>query len=61
MNILNFFPKLEKIKETEIKKPIFNNIDFWFKEKVIVQLAKIKKANFKNKRRGCAKLFYGFV
>ena len=36
--------EIEKIKEKEIKKPIFNNIDFWFKEKIIIQLAKIKKA-----------------
>ncbi|MDP3900068.1 MAG: transcriptional repressor LexA [bacterium] len=41
--------EIEKIKETEIKKPIFNNIDFWFKEKVIIQLAKIKKAILKIK------------
>jgi SOS regulatory protein LexA len=33
----------------KIKKPIFNNIDFWFKEKVIIQLAKIKKAILKIK------------
>jgi len=36
--------EIEKIKDQEIKKPNFNNIDFWFKEKVIIQLAKIKKA-----------------
>ena len=41
--------EIEKIKETEIKKPIFNNIDFWFKEKVIIQLAKIKRAILKIK------------
>ncbi|MDP2820987.1 MAG: transcriptional repressor LexA, partial [bacterium] len=41
--------EIEKIKETEIKKPIFNNIDFWFKEKVIIQLAKTKKAILKIK------------
>ena len=40
---------IEKIKETEIKKPHFNNIDFWFKEKVIIQLAKIKGAILKIK------------
>src|SRR3989339_130405 len=34
---------IEKIKETEIKKPHFNNIDFWFKEKAIIKLAKLKK------------------
>ena len=36
--------RIEKIKDAEIKKPNFNNIDFWFKEKVVIQLAKIKKA-----------------
>ncbi|MBU4299071.1 transcriptional repressor LexA [Patescibacteria group bacterium] len=41
--------EIEKIKDQEIEKPIFNNIDFWFKEKVIIQLAKIKKAILKIK------------
>src|SRR3989339_288768 len=36
--------KLEKIKDNEIKKPEFKNLDFWFKEKVIIKLAKLKKA-----------------
>lgn len=36
--------RIEKIKDKEIQKPNFNNIDFWFKEKVIIKLAKIKKA-----------------
>lgn len=36
--------RIEKIKDKEIKRPDFNNIDFWFKEKVIIKLAKIKKA-----------------
>src|SRR3989338_6114230 len=36
--------KLEKIKDSEIKKPEFKNIDFWFKEKVIIKLARLKKA-----------------
>ncbi|MFH1566090.1 MAG: transcriptional repressor LexA, partial [bacterium] len=39
--------EIGKIKDQEIKKPIFNNIDFWFKERVIIQLAKIKKAILK--------------
>ncbi len=33
-----------KIKPSEIKKPQFFNIDYWFKEPVILELAKIKKA-----------------
>lgn len=36
--------KTEKIKESEIKKPDFKNLNFWFKDKVIVKLAKLKKA-----------------
>jgi len=42
-------PEIEKIKDKGIKRPEFNNIDFWFKEKVIIQLAKIKKAILKIK------------
>ncbi|MHB1681093.1 MAG: DNA methyltransferase [bacterium] len=34
---------IDDIKDNEIKKPDFNNIDFWFKDEVIVRLAKIKK------------------
>jgi len=36
--------RVEKIKDSEIQRPNFKNIDFWFKEKVIVKLAKLKKA-----------------
>ena len=36
--------RVEKIKGGEIQKPNFNNIDFWFKDKVVVKLAKLKKA-----------------
>ncbi|OGI76940.1 hypothetical protein A3B85_00150 [Candidatus Nomurabacteria bacterium RIFCSPHIGHO2_02_FULL_37_13] len=36
--------RIEKIKDNQIKRPEFNNIDFWFKNKVIVKLAKLKKA-----------------
>ncbi len=42
------YPRLLKrigeIKNNQIKKPIFNNLEFWFKDKVIIELAKIKKA-----------------
>ena len=34
---------IDGIKDGEIKRPDFNNIDFWFKEEVIVRLAKIKE------------------
>ncbi len=36
--------RVENIKDNETKKPTFKNIDFWFKEKIIVKLAKLKKA-----------------
>ena len=36
--------RVEKIKDSEIQRPDFKNIDFWFKDKVIVKLAKLKKA-----------------
>ena len=49
--------EIEKIKETKIRKPNFNNIDFWFKEKTIVQLAKIKKAILKIKNEDIQNYF----
>ncbi|MFA5947841.1 MAG: transcriptional repressor LexA [Candidatus Gracilibacteria bacterium] len=39
----NLIYKIEKLKDSEIIKPNFNNLDFWFKENVIFKLAKIKK------------------
>ena len=36
--------RLDKIKDSEIKKPNFKNLDFWFKGKAIIKLAKLKKA-----------------
>ena len=36
--------RISQIKDTEVIKPEFNNLDFWFNEKVIIKLAKIKKA-----------------
>jgi SOS regulatory protein LexA len=36
--------RIEKIKDNQIERPNFKNIDFWFKEKVIIKLAKLKKA-----------------
>jgi len=41
---LALLERLPKIKDEEIKRPDFKNIDFWFKEKVIIKLAKVKKA-----------------
>jgi SOS regulatory protein LexA len=40
----NLINRIEKIKEKEIEKPNFFNIDFWFKEKIIIKLSRIKKA-----------------
>ncbi len=36
--------RLEKIKDNEIERPSFKNLDFWFKEKAVIKLAKLKKA-----------------
>ena len=36
--------RVEKIKDNQVKRPDFKNIDFWFKESVIIKLAKLKKA-----------------
>jgi len=41
---LKLLDRIDKIKNREIEKPSFYNIDFWFKDKVIIELAKIKKA-----------------
>ncbi|MEK7653299.1 MAG: transcriptional repressor LexA [Patescibacteria group bacterium] len=49
--------EIEKIKNTEIKKPNFNNVDFWFIERVIIQLAKIKKAILKIKDKNIRNYF----
>lgn len=35
--------RLERVKDGELQKPNFKNIDFWFKEEVIFKLAKLKK------------------
>ena len=36
--------RVEKIRTARIKRPEFKNIDFWFKEGVIVKLARLKTA-----------------
>jgi site-specific DNA-methyltransferase (cytosine-N4-specific) len=41
---LALLDRAEKIKDKDIQRPDFKNIDFWFKDKVIVKLAKLKKA-----------------
>ncbi len=49
--------KIEKIKDKDIERPDFNNIEFWFKEKIIIQLAKIKKAILTIKNKGIRNYF----
>lgn len=39
----NLVDKIKEIKNNQVQKPEFLNIDFWFKEKTIIELAKIKK------------------
>ncbi len=41
LKILN---RIEKIKDSEIERPDFKNLNFWFKENAILKLAKLKKA-----------------
>lgn len=40
----NLLKRIEKIRKGEIQKPNFLNIEFWFKERVILELARAKKA-----------------
>ena len=40
---IKLLTKINKIKNTETEKPKFKNLEFWFKDKVIIELAKIKK------------------
>jgi len=54
---LKLLADIGKIKNEEIEKPIFNNIDFWFKERVVIQLAKIKKAILKIKNQDIQNYF----
>ena len=35
--------KIDKIKDNQVTRPNFKNINFWFKEEVLIKLAKIKK------------------
>lgn len=41
---LEVLSRFKEIRDKEVETPEFNNIDFWFKEPVIVKLAKLKKA-----------------
>src|SRR3989344_1370038 len=36
--------RISQIKDIEVVMPRFNNLEFWFNDKVIIKLAKIKKA-----------------
>ena len=53
-NLLN---NIKKVKDSDIKKPNFLNIDFWFKEQIIIQLAKIKKAILEIKDKAVRNFF----
>jgi SOS regulatory protein LexA len=48
---IKLLTKISKIKNIETEKPKFKNLEFWFKDKVIIELAKIKKTikEIKNK------------
>ncbi|MBI2465881.1 MAG: transcriptional repressor LexA [Candidatus Sungbacteria bacterium] len=41
---MSLLDRIGKVKDSETKSPNFKNIDFWFKEKVIAKLSKLKKA-----------------
>ena len=41
---IKLLTSIDKIKSDKIEKPKFKNLDFWFKDKVIIELSKIKKA-----------------
>ncbi len=41
---IKLLTRFDKIKNVKAEKPRFKNLEFWFKDKVIVELAKIKKA-----------------
>ena len=41
---IKLLTRIDKTKNNEIERPKFKNLEFWFKDKVIIELAKIKKA-----------------
>jgi site-specific DNA-methyltransferase (cytosine-N4-specific) len=41
---IKLLTSIDKIKSDKIEKPKFKNLEFWFKDKVIIELSKIKKA-----------------
>jgi len=41
---LSLLDRIREIKSNEIEKLEFKNLDFWFKDKVIIKLSKLKKA-----------------
>jgi SOS regulatory protein LexA len=48
---IKLLTRINKTKNTEVEKPLFKNLEFWFKNRVIIELAKIKKAIKKIKNR----------
>ncbi|MCL5003938.1 MAG: transcriptional repressor LexA [Patescibacteria group bacterium] len=41
---LDLLNRITKVKESDTQRPNFTNIDFWFKDSVVIELGKIKKA-----------------
>jgi SOS regulatory protein LexA len=54
---LKLIARIGKIKDNEVKPPKFKNIEFWYKPKVIIELAKIKKAIKEIKDEGVRNFF----
>jgi len=48
---IKFLTRVNDIKDTKAERPQFKNLEFWFKDKAIIELAKIKKVikELKNK------------
>jgi len=41
---IKLLTRIDKTKNNEIERPKFKNLEFWFKDKAIIELAKIKKS-----------------
>lgn len=55
---LKFLNRTDKTKNIEVKKPQFKNLEFWFKDKIILELAKIKKEIGKIKDKKIQDFFF---
>lgn len=54
---IKLLDRIKGIKNNEIEKPNFKNMEFWFKDEVIVSLAKIKKAILEIKNESVKNFF----